>query len=329
MWHKSLQNEVVENYLNASVQNESMKPGKVERYILDKIENEGAILLALIDPDKTPFEKGAKIAEACCEAGSDVILVGGSIGAQGLILDRTTKMIREKVNVPIVLFPGNVGTITPYADAIYFMTLLNSRDVYWVSTVHIQGAPIVKRIGIEAIPSAYIVLEPGRAAGWIGNVNLIPRDRADLAAATALAGEYMGARLVITDSGSGAPDPAPPQLIAAVKSQLSVPYFYAGGCRTTQHARDIIKAGADGIQIGTAFEIDDGYEKVKQKVSEMVKTIKETAQERARKREKEEKHRFLPMVRVPRISWRWPKIRKKKNRNSQPLNKESSKQKVR
>jgi phosphoglycerol geranylgeranyltransferase len=252
-----------------------MKIGKVERYIHNKLEDEGALLLALIDPDKQPFEKGANVAKASYEAGADIILVGGSIGAQGMILDKTTKLIRENVDIPIVLFPGSVGTATHYADAIYFMYLLNSRDVYWLSTAQIQGAPIVKRLGLEPIPTAYIVLEPGRAVGWISNANLIPRNRPDLAAATALAGEYVGARLIVTDSGSGSPVTAPLQMISAIKSQLTIPYFYAGGCRSPKQAKDIIKAGADGIQIGTAFEIDDGYEAVKQKVSQMVKIIKE------------------------------------------------------
>ena len=281
-----------------------MRPGKIEWYIRDKIEKDGGILLSLIDPDSQPFEKGAKVAEISCEAGADVILVGGSIGAQGLILDKTTKMIRERVNVPIVLFPGNVGTITPYADALYFMYVMNSREVYWMSTVQIQGAPVVKRMGIEPIPTGYIILEPGKAVGWISNANLIPRNRGDLAAATALAAQYMGARFIVTDSGSGAETPAPPELIAAVKSQLSIPYFYAGGCKTAEQARTIMKAGADGIQIGTAFEIEDDIKKITEKVSAMRKAIKEVGREKVRTgmfKKKPKVKPLFPMIRVPRV----------------------------
>lgn len=284
-----------------------MKIGKIEKYMIDKIKDEGAILLSLIDPDKQPLEKGAEVAEASYEAGADIILVGGSIGAQGMLLDKTTKMIRKKVNVPIVLFPGNIGTITPYADAMYFMFMLNSRDIYWISTAQIQGAPVVKRVGLEVIPTAYIVLEPGQAVGWISNANLIPRNRPDLAAATALAGEYMGAHIVVTDSGSGPPTPAPPSLISAVKSQLTVPYIYAGGCKTAEQAKEIIKAGADGIQIGTAFEIDDGKEKVREKISEMVKAIKEGSKHK--KKPKKQKS-LLPMIRKPRFLSRFKRFKK-------------------
>ncbi|NOZ82024.1 MAG: geranylgeranylglyceryl/heptaprenylglyceryl phosphate synthase [Candidatus Micrarchaeota archaeon] len=276
-----------------------MKPGKVERYLVEKIKDEGAILLSLVDPDKQPMEKGAKVAQASYEAGADAILVGGSIGAQGLILDKTTKMIREVVDIPIILFPGNIGTITPYADAVWFIYMINSRDIYWISTAQIQGAPVVKRMGLEVIPTAYIVLEPGEAVGWISNANLIPRNRPDLAAAAALAGEYMGAHLVVTDSGSGPPSPAPPELISAVKSQLTVPYIYGGGCKTPEHAREIIKAGADGIQVGTAFEIENGYEAVRKKIEAMVKAIKEGSKEKKRKPKKT--RTFLPIIKKPRF----------------------------
>ena len=286
----------------------NMQSGKVEKYILDKLEREGAILLSLIDPDKQPFEKGAEVAKASAEAGADIILVGGSIGAQGMLLDKTTKMIREKVNIPIVLFPGNVGTITPYADALYFMYVLNSREVYWTSTVQIQGAPVVKRMGIEPIPTGYIILEPGKAVGWVSNANLIPRNRGDLAAATALAGEYMGAHFIVTDSGSGAETPAPPELVRAVKSVLTIPYFYAGGCRTADQATAIIKAGADGIQIGTAFEIDKN-ERVKEKVTSMVRAIKAAGRERI-KNGKVPEHREKPLFHIPKRMFRLPDIHK-------------------
>ncbi len=289
--------------------------GKTEKYIREKIGKDGAILLALVDPDSQPFEKGARVAKAAYEAGADIILVGGSVGAQGMVLDKTTKMIREEVDIPIVLFPGNVGTITHYADATYFMYVLNSRDVYWLSTVQIQGAPVVKRLGVEPIPTAYIVLEPGRLVGWISNANLVPRNRPDLAAATALAGEYMGARLIITDSGSGPPSPAPASLISAVKSAVNVPYFYAGGCRTPDQAKAIVKAGADGIHIGTAFEIEDGYDKIKEKVSKMVKAMKEGGKKKKQERKRDKLKSKIAGISIPKINFgkirRWKKIKEK------------------
>ncbi|MFA6049454.1 MAG: geranylgeranylglyceryl/heptaprenylglyceryl phosphate synthase [Candidatus Micrarchaeia archaeon] len=240
--------------------------GKVERYYAEKLESDGAMLFSLIDPDKCFLEKGVAIAKESYEQGADVILLGGSIGAQGARLDETARMIKEEVSIPVVLFPGNISGLTPYADATYFMYMLNSRDVYWLSTAQIQGAPMVEKMGIEAIPTCYVVLEPGRTVGWIGNANLVPRERPDLAYACALAARYHGSHVLITDSGSGADvDPALDIISACAKAAAKqMFYFYAGGVRTPKQAGDIIKAGADGIQIGTAFETGEVGKKIKQ-----------------------------------------------------------------
>ncbi len=254
------------------------KPGKVEKYIHEKIETEGALLLSLIDPADQPPEEGARMAREAYEGGTDAILVGGSIGAQGEFLDKTVAMIRENVDIPIILFPGNIGTLTKYADAVYFMSMLNSRDVYWATTAQIASAPVVKELGIEPIPTTYLVIEPGGAVGWVGDARLLPRNKPYITAAAALAGQYLGSRLVITDSGSGAPEPAPPELVKAVASVCKVPYFYAGGVRKIEQAREIIRAGADGIQIGTAFEAE--RDKMRKRVEEFVKAIKEESKKR-------------------------------------------------
>ncbi|MFH0889669.1 MAG: geranylgeranylglyceryl/heptaprenylglyceryl phosphate synthase [Candidatus Aenigmatarchaeota archaeon] len=252
-----------------------MKPGKVENYINDKIEKEGGLLLSLLDPAKGIIDKPDKIAKAADETGVDILLVGGSIGAQGQSLDELVKTLKENSSIPIVLFPGNVFTYSKYADAVYFMTLVNSRDTYWNSTVQIMGGVEAKKAGLESIPTGYIILEPGMTVGWISNANLVPRKRPDLAAATAIAAEYMGSRLVITDSGSGAPEHAPLELIAAVKSVLTIPYFYAGGVRTAEQAYSVIKAGADGIHVGTALEAGDAENKMKSMVAAVKKAGKE------------------------------------------------------
>src|SRR3989344_6961951 len=196
-------------------------PGKVEKYYKEKLETQGAMLFSLIDPDKFPMEKGEKIAKASYENGADAILVGGSIGAQGKVLDETVKMIKEACGgLPVVLYPGNVSGLSEYADAVYFMHMLNSRDVYWLSTVQIQAAPVVARSKLEAIPTTYVIIEPGRTVGWIGNANVVPRERNDLAAACALAAKYTGSHVLITDAGSGAPLPTPPDMISAIAKMV-------------------------------------------------------------------------------------------------------------
>jgi phosphoglycerol geranylgeranyltransferase len=252
--------------------------GKVEKYYREKLSSQGAMLCSLIDPDKSFMEKGVAIAKSSYEAGADVILIGGSIGAQGNAVDETVRRIKEEVPIPIVLFPGNISGLTAYADAVYFMHMLNSRDVYWLSTAQIQAAPVVAKLGIEPIATTYLVVEPGRAVGWIGNANLLPRDRPDLGAACALSARFSGSHVLIADSGSGAPSPAPLPLIQGMAKACAdeVMLFSAGGVRTPAQAAAQIKAGACGIQVGTAFEVGD----VSSKIKRMVRAVRAEGRKR-------------------------------------------------
>lgn len=252
--------------------------GKVEKYYAEKVSSEGALLFSLIDPDKSFLEKGAEMAAKSEQAGADAILVGGSIGAQGAELDDTVKLIKESVSLPVILFPGNISGLTKYADAVYFMHMLNSRDLYWLSMAQIQAAPVVARMGIEAIPTTYLVVEPGRTVGWVGNANLLPRERPDLAAACALAARFSGSHVLIADSGSGAPEPTPAPLVSAMAKACGdkVFLFSAGGVRSPEQARDAIEAGAHGVQVGTAFESGD----IEKKMRSMREAVKKAGKKR-------------------------------------------------
>lgn len=261
-----------------------MKLGKVEKYIREKIKREGAILSIVIDPCDHPSIKAAiETALAAKLGGADIIAVGGSTEAQGELLNQTVKGIKEKVKLPIVLFPGNIATISPHADAIFFMTLLNSRNPYWISQAQTLSAPFIKKIGIEPLPMGYILVEPGGTAGWVGDANLVPRNRPKIAAALALAAQFSGNRLIFTDAGSDAFAPVPTEIVSLVRKVINIPYVVGGGVKTPKQAGDIIEAGADCIQVGTAAE---RTEDVKKLVREFVKVMKEKGKLKVKKRKR-------------------------------------------
>jgi len=248
--------------------------GKTEKYINESISRDGGILSIIIDPVDWPSPDAAiKAGIGAAEAGVDLVAVGGSMGAQGELLDVVTKTIKEGVNVPVVLFPGNIATLTRYADAVYFMSLLNSRNPYWISQAQTLAAPIVRRMGIEPLPMGYIVVEPGGTVGWVGDANLVPRHKPGIAAALALGGQYGGCRIIFTDAGSASQiGPVPVDMVSAVAKAIDVPYLVAGGIRTPKEAADIIKAGANWVQIGTAAE---KAKDAKKTIADFVKAVKE------------------------------------------------------
>jgi phosphoglycerol geranylgeranyltransferase len=261
-----------------------MKAGKTEKYIYETLDTKGAMLFSLIDPVdyKTPDEAVAS-AVASVEHGADLILVGGSIGAQGELLDYVSKRVKDNIGgTPLVLFPGNIATLTRYADAVYFMSLLNARNPYWIIQAQMLSAPIIKHLKLEPLPVGYIVVHPGGTVGWVGDANMVPREKPKIASALATAGEFLGNRLIITDAGSNpamqGSGPIPPDIIREVKSAITVPYVVAGGITDNDKLRLAYKSGADIVQIGTAIETAGNVKSVIESFSKIAK------EEGARKR---------------------------------------------
>ena len=250
-----------------------LKIGKIETYIHEKLEKE-KLHFVLLDPDDVDPETAGKIAEMSEEIGVDAIMIGGSTGAEGEVLDGVVKAIKESSSLPTILFPGSHGGISGYADAIFFMSLLNSRNPFFITGAQALGAFQVKRYGIEPIPMAYLIVEPGETVGWVGDAKPIPRHKPKIAAAYALAGQYLGMRLVYLEAGSGAPQPVPPEMIGLVKRVIDVPLIVGGGIRTEEQARAAVKAGADIVVTGTAIEKAGSIEKAKEKLEELNRGIK-------------------------------------------------------
>lgn len=175
------------------------------------------------------------------------------------------------VDLPVILFPASETGISRHADAIFFMSLLNSEDSYRISGAQRLGAPLVKEFELEPIPMAYLIVEPGGVAAQVGKAKPIPRDGVELAAAYALAAQYMGMRFVYLEAGSGAEEPVPVEMVEGVKGAADVVLVVGGGIRTSEVASDRVKAGADVIVTGTLVErVQDRVEKI----GKIVKAIK-------------------------------------------------------
>jgi len=231
--------------------------GPVERYLLDRIREDGAIHITLIDlcpPEKVTPLFASYLAREAEFSQTAAIMLGGSSLVLTSHLDEVAKEIKKTVKIPIILFPNNVTGISKYADAIWFMSLLNSSDPYFLSGAQVLGAPIIRNFGLEPIPLGYIVVGAGGSVGVIGRVSPIPYDKYELAAAHALAAQYFGMRFVYLEAGSGAEEPVPKGMIEAVKKLIDIPLIVGGGVRRGEQAREAVEAGADIIVTTTAAQ---------------------------------------------------------------------------
>lgn len=245
----------------------------VEEKLKNVVKTQGAAHLTLIDPDSQSPQAAGNIAAQAAKGGTDAIMIGGSTGAFGGLLDKTLQAIKEQTDLPTILFPASAGGVSAYADAVFFMSLLNSRDVNYVTTNQAIGAPLVKKTGIEPISMAYILIEPGGTVGWVGDARLIPRKKPELAVAYSLAGKYMGMHYIYLEAGSGADNPVPTSMVGAVKNAVGdeTIVIVGGGIRDGETASKLVTAGADMIVTGTIVEqVSD----VSSKIMELVSAIK-------------------------------------------------------
>ena len=226
---------------------------------IETAKAEGRKLLAvLIDPDYGQDEKRLEnTVQNACIAKADMIFVGGSLlttAASGSCVE----LVKRWSDLPVVLFPGSPSQLNAHADAVLFLSLISGRNPELLIGHHVAAAPTVKAMGLEAIPTGYMLVDGGKqtTVSYISQTVPIPHDKPGIAACTALAGELLGLRTIYMDTGSGAERTVPPEMIAAVRKTVDLPIIIGGGIRDAKTARALCTAGADMLVVGTAFEED-------------------------------------------------------------------------
>jgi putative glycerol-1-phosphate prenyltransferase len=168
--------------------------------------------------------------------------------------------IHEHSNIPAILFPGSSLHIDPAADAILLLSLISGRNPDLLIGQHVVAAPLLRKSGLEVLPTGYMLIESGRqtTVSYISNTLPIPRDKPSIAACTAMAGELLGLRNIFLDAGSGAQYPVPVETIAAVRSVVDTPIIVGGGINSFEKAHNALEAGADVIVVGNGIEQNSG-----------------------------------------------------------------------
>ncbi len=209
----------------------------------------------LLDPDKLdPQSLDDRIA-AINASSVDYIFVGGSLISTDN-MDMVLTQLSEHTDVPKILFPGNSLHVHPKADGILLLSLISGRNPEFLIGQHVIAAPMLKRSGLDILPTGYILVDGGRptTVSYISNTTPVPADKPDVAAATALAGEMLGLKYIYLDAGSGALFPVREEMIRMVKNTVGVPVIVGGGMRTKEDVQKALNAGADIVVIGNAIE---------------------------------------------------------------------------
>lgn len=262
--------------------------GDVGEYMCDM--SQGTRHAIVIDPaDQTP-EIAANRALAAAHAGSSMILVGGSSDTDMDNVHATIVAIKEAlelvtwaasqdsdleggVQIPVVLFPQGAAALSPAADGITFMMLMNSMDQRFLIGEQVKGAPFVKKAGIEPVPMGYLICEPGGKAGQVGSAELIGPTETERVEAYAMTAQFLGFHLFYLEAGSGADYPVNPDLIRAARDSCDLPIIVGGGIRDSRAARAASEAGADWIITGNITEEYDDASELQAVLSDLISGI--------------------------------------------------------
>lgn len=208
----------------------------------------------LLDPDKAKGDSLKKILGIAAESNTDYILTGGSLTFNSI--DILIDEVRELSKIPVVLFPGNLLQLTLKADIILLLSLISGRNPELLIGNHVTAAPVLKNVREKLISVGYILISCGNRTSveYISQTESIPSDKPEIAAATAIAGEMLGLKMIYLEAGSGATNPVPESIIRAVRKNVSIPVAVGGGIKTKKEIEVIFKAGADLIILGNGCE---------------------------------------------------------------------------
>lgn len=242
---------------------------KVHEFIAEKLSYGEKLHFTLIDPDKTDdLEKLERIANKMVEFGTDAFLIGGSLGVTPEEAGETAKVLK-KTGLPVIVFPGNINCLTPHADAVLYMILMNSMEQYYLLHAQIAAAPIIKKYKLEALPTGYIVVYGETAVAHVGRIYPVPVNKPEIMLAYAWAAEMIGIKYIYLEAGSGSPRPVPPSFPAIIKKNTNLIVIAGGGIRSPFIAKELVSNGADIIVTGTIVEEDP------EKASKIISAIKE------------------------------------------------------
>ena len=223
--------------------------------LLDHKKHGRKSFAVLVDPDKVNRKALDELIRISVTAKVDHFFVGGSLVISSN-LDECVQYIKQHCDIPVTLFPGSPSQVSPFADALLYLSVISGRNPELLIGQHVISAPFVKKSGLEIMSTGYIVVDGGAptTVSYISNTYPVPSDKPEIAMCTAMAGEMLGMKLIYMDAGSGAKRPITESMIRLVADHIEVPLIVGGGILTPEKAYLNCKAGADVIVVGNAIE---------------------------------------------------------------------------
>lgn len=233
--------------------------------LLKKVETRGSAYLVLVDPDSIEQDSVPDIARQISDGDADGILVGGSLINSG-DFESTLTALKKSTDLPLIIFPGSSEQVSETADMLLYLSLLSGRNADKIIGEQVKSAMRIKKSNIEAVSTAYLLIESGSitTAQFMSGTLPLPRKKYDIAVAHAVAAELLGMKAIYLEAGSGADLPVPLKTVSAVIAEVDIPVFVGGGIRSPETAELRARAGASFIVTGSVHESEMDSKSVKE-----------------------------------------------------------------
>jgi len=192
--------------------------------ILAKRKDRKSGFIILIDPDKITREELIDKMELYTNKEVDYLFVGSSQPIKADV-GEVIQTIKERSNIPVIIFPGSPEQLRPNADVILFISLISGRNPDLLISSHVYAAPVLKKWQMPVLPTGYILIESGKETSVekISGTKPLSRENIDNIVNHALAGEMLGMKYIYLEAGSGAKVPVTGEIVKSVKEIVSIP----------------------------------------------------------------------------------------------------------
>jgi len=237
----------------------------VEKHIYS-LREDSPLAIPQIDPEKLTLDETINLGNKFEKMGVGHIAIGSSLIKRQPLQDAIDVLIKD-FDFTIVTYISNTHSFSIVGKenrtAIYWMTIFNANNLYYLRDALIQGAPMLNTEHLEPIPTSYVFddRDSKGTANWLSQPNLIPYDKPEISVSVALASQYLGIRFYIMAGGSNSRLPPSKAHVKAVKKNSNLFLIPTSGIKSESVAKELFAAGADALHLGSIIEEKNGLNK--------------------------------------------------------------------
>ncbi|MBD3725182.1 MAG: geranylgeranylglyceryl/heptaprenylglyceryl phosphate synthase, partial [Flavobacteriaceae bacterium] len=128
--------------------------------ILQSLQAKRKLLAILLDPEKIQLDAITSLCEKIKKSPATHVFFGGST-YDGNDFSEIIKRLKQELDLPIFLFPGDYNQISEEADVLLFLSLVSGRNPEYLIGQQIKAVDKLEKSSLEIIPTAYLLIESG------------------------------------------------------------------------------------------------------------------------------------------------------------------------